>query len=207
MPILPDDYAPLAVPIPVRHRRKVPFRPPIRLPTGAEATLREIASLDRDLSELVVPAAAFEDRIQDVVASNLHSSVALEGNPLSLAEVRAVVRDSFRGRRPRTPPPPRQEILNHLAVWLLPEQLGAPWTIETLTELHAHLLVRVDPRAHPGRLRTTRAGVYSDRNELVFVPAPPEHIRSELGSLLTWLGEDARALSPLVAATVFFHEF
>src|ERR1700693_6100852 len=100
MTIRPSDFARYWAPIPVRHRRKVPFSPKVRLPEGVEQQLREIAVLDRELGQFVASPADFEERVQDVVASNLYSSVRLEGNPLSLEEVQSVARASLKGNAP-----------------------------------------------------------------------------------------------------------
>jgi Fic family protein len=142
-----------------------------------------------------------------VVSKNLHSSVRLEGSPIDLAQVRQVTRQSLQGQVRKDEPPTRREVLNHLAVWFSPEELGGPWSLETLTELHRALLTGVDPKARPGRLRLRESAIYSDRGQELFVTAPPVHIAEELESLLRWLNREASALSPLVAGAVFFHEF
>ena len=207
MTIQPTDYAGYSAPIPVRHRRKVPFSPKIRLPEGVVEKLRTIASLDRELGELVVSPADFGERIQDVVASNLFSSVRLEGNPLTREQVRTVVRASLQGDAPLDAPPPSREVVNHLFLWLLPDELRPPWTTSTLTRVHRALLSKVDPKARPGRLRDHEGAIYSDSGEEVFITCPPGSIAGELDSLLEWLNTDAAALSPLVAGAIFFHEF
>jgi Fic family protein len=207
MPIDPGKYLRLEVPIPVRHRRKVPFSPRIAVASPVEARLRRIQRLDSDLSQFVVSRPEFEERIQDVVSSNLFSSIRLEGNPLTQEQVREAARDSLQGRTRIPRSPPRREVVNQLGVWLLPGELGTPWSMQTLTRLHRTLMEGVDPKARPGRLRTQPSGVYSDRGEELFVTCPPEHIRGELESLLRWLNEESAAMSPVVAAAIFFHEF
>jgi Fic family protein len=207
MTINPADFDRYSPPIPVRHRRKVPFSPRIRLPKGVEEQLRSIAALDRELGQYVASPTDFEERVQDVVASNLFSSVRLEGSPLNLEEVRSVARASFKGNSPLNAPPPSREIVNHLFLWLLPDELVPPWTLTTLTRVHRALLSKVDRKAKPGRLRDHEGAIYSDKGEELFITCPPEKIRDELNSLLEWLNEEATALSPLVAGAIFFHEF
>lgn len=192
---------------PVRHRRKVPFAPRLALPSGGADRLDRISQLDHELSGFVVAPAEFASRIEEVVASNLHASVHLEGNPLDERAVRAVTRASLRGAAHLPQTPPRREVLNEVAAWLLPEELALPWSVETLTGLHRQLLTGVDPGAKPGRLRTTRSAIYSDQDEILFLTCPPEHVREELTSLLRWLNTEAPTLSPLAAGAVFFHEF
>ena len=118
MTIDPSKYDGFRTAIPVRHRRKVPFAPRIRLRPGVEGRLTKISGYDRELGDFIVPAADFEGRIQRVVASNLFSSVRLEGNPLALGDVQSIARDSLSGRVRLPRSPPRREVLNHLGVWL-----------------------------------------------------------------------------------------
>ena len=207
MVIFDSKYGDLSVPIPVRHRRKVPFLPRLNLSDGTGARLAKLQELDRELSQYIVPAADFRERVEEVVASNLHSSVRLEGNPIELSQVRLMTRQSLQGQLRSDEPPTRREVLNHLAVWFTPEDLSGPWSLNTLTGLHRALLDGVDPKALPGRLRTRASAIYSDEGEELFVTAPPAHIAEELESLLDWLNHDASALSPVVAGAVFFHEF
>lgn len=207
MTIDPAKYGKYKTAVPVRHRRKVPFTPKIRLRPGVEERLSRISGYDRELADLIVPPADFEERIQRVVASNLFSSVRLEGSPLAFDEVRSIARNSLAGRVRLPQSPPRREILNHLGVWLLPDVLGTRWTLATISALHNELLRAVDPSASPGRLRTREGAIYSDHGQELFITCPPQHIREELESLLTWLAEDAAALHPVVAGAVFSHEF
>lgn len=207
MTLDPAKYAQFRAPIPVRHRRKVPFAVAVDVLPELEGRLNRITTLDRKLSQLVVPAPDFERRIQDVVASNLHSSVSLEGNPLALAEVQRITRESLAGTgRARTSPPGR-EVLNQLGAWLLPDALGGAWTVDSIRRLHRELLTGVDPSARPGRLRAVAGAVYSDRGEELFIPCPPEQVAIELESLLHWVRGPARGLHPVIAGSVFFHEF
>jgi Fic family protein len=207
MTIQPSDFANYVSPIPVRHRRKVPFVPRIRLPAGVEEKLRAIAGFDRELGQFIASPADFAERVQEVVASNLFSSVRLEGSPLNLEEVRSVARASFRGKAPLGATPPFREVVNHLFLWLLPDELAPPWTLRTLTRVHRALLSKVDPKARAGQLRNREGAIYSDEGEELFITCPPEKIAEELESLLEWLNTDAAALSPLVAGAIFFHEF
>ena len=69
------------------------------------------------------------------------------------------------------------------------------------------VVLRVDAKADPGTYRTVDSSVYTDEGQETFRPCPPIHIAREMESLLDWTNRRAPALHPLVAATVFFHEF
>jgi Fic family protein len=145
--------------------------------------------------------------VQEAVTSNLHVSVQLEGNPLTLEQVKRLTRDSLKGQTPSAINPAQKEILNHLAVWFMPGELRLPWTVDTLKRVHESLMSGVDPGAMPGILRSKSSAIHSHDGQELFITAPPEHIQTELEALLDWLNRESHAMWPVVAAAVFFHEF
>jgi fido (protein-threonine AMPylation protein) len=197
----------LETPVPVRHKRKVPFLPRSSVSAEVGRRLLEIHELDKELGNSIVPPSEFKARIEETVATNLFESVRLEGNRLPLAQVRLTSRRSMEGPPVVPKEPERREIVNHMAVWLLPEELELPWSTQTVLGLHRELLTRVDPRASPGAFRSTDVAVVNDQDEEVFLTAPPKHVVAEIESLLGWVNEVGPSLHPVVAATLAFHEF
>lgn len=194
-------------PYPVWHKRKVPFQPVVTVPPGYIERAGRITELDRELGSFILSETDFMRFVEEAVASNLHLSVHLEGNPLSFEQVRRVTRQSLRGISPPTRDPATREILNHIAVWMMPGELAIPWTIEQICRVHSSLFAEADDEARPGLLRTERRPITSDVGEPLFHPAPPEHIPEEMRSLLDWTNLQAAAIAPVVSAPVFFHEF
>ena len=203
----PRKFAHCEHPYPVWHKRKVPFQPAIMVPPGFIERVARIVELDRELGEFILSEPDFLSFVEEAVASNLHVSVHLEGNPLSLDQVRRVTRQSLRGRAPATVDPATKEILNHVAVWLMPGELAIPWDVERICRVHASLFTDADDQARPGLLRTEQRPITSDTGEPLLHPAPPEHIPDELRSLFEWTNLQAAAIAPVVSAAVFFHEF
>jgi Fic family protein len=204
---IPARYAHCVHPYPVRHTHKVPFEPRISVPPDFGARASRIIALDRRLDRFILAEPDYFRFVQEAVTSNLHISVQLEGNPLTLEQVKRLTRDSLRGQTPTAVNPAQKEILNHLAVWFMPGELKLPWTVDTLRSVHASLMAGVDPGAMPGVLRSKPSGIYSNESQELFITAPPEHIQSELEALLDWLNLQSHAMWPVVAASVFFHEF
>jgi len=207
MTIDPRKFDRCEHPFPVWHKRKVPFQPVITVPPGYIERAGRITDLDRELGAFILSEPDFMRFVEEAVASNLHLSVHLEGNPLSYDQVRRVTRQSLRGRTPPTHDPATKEILNHIAVWLMPGELATPWSIERICQVHQSLFTEADDQARPGSLRTERRPVTSDVGEPLLHPAPPEHIVEEMNSLLDWTNLQAAAIAPVVSATVLFHEF
>jgi Fic family protein len=194
-------------PYPVRHTHKVPFSPRITVPSDFGARASRIIALDRRLDRFILAEPDYFRFVQEAVTSNLHISVQLEGNPLTLEQVKRLTRDSLKGQTPTTVSSAQREILNHLAVWFMPGELSLPWTVDTLRKVHASLMSGVDPGAMPGALRSKPSAILSSEGQELFITAPPEHIQTELEALLDWLNLESQAMWPVVAASVFFHEF
>lgn len=203
--MLPAKYAHCTPRYPVRHEKKVPFRPVVRAPQDLPQRISELRELEMELDRFVLRARDYLDLVVEAFATNVHYSTKLEGNPLSIEEVRRLTRDSFEGVRAGKLDRPRQEIVNHLMTWLEPRAYETPWT-HHIVETHRYLMEGVDPESHPGEYRT-RPAYISQGRDVVFEGAKPEGIAEEVGSLLAWLNQEGIAFSPVVAATVFFHEF
>jgi Fic family protein len=191
---------------PVRHVRKVPFLPCIRTPESFVQKARRVRELDIELSRFVLKPMDYLRLIEEAFASNVHWSTSLEGNPLSLNEVRRITRNSFSGQLKESPDGPTQEIINHLLVLLYPELFRLPWDKNKICSINQLLLMGTDTIAQGGDYRSTPSSIKEGEDE-VFVPAPPEHVLEEISSLLEWVNISSTAYDPIIGATVFFHEF
>ncbi len=191
---------------PVRHRRKVPFAPSIKVPRNFAELNQKIFQLDNELDRFLLKPNDYFELIKEAFASNIHYSTELEGNPLKLEEVSRVTREtlmepgvvSYQSCH-------NQEIVNHLIAWLS-NIFGGRWSLDTVKDVHRMLFSDIQG-GMPGEFRTTRTYVMGDDGQEIFIPAPPEHVKDELKALLEWLNDYGAAYSPLVTATVFFHEF
>lgn len=203
-----SEEIPSDVQYPVIHRRKVPFRPHIQVSEDFARRVTAIRQLDSELDRFFPSLKDYFDLVEEAYASNIHFSTKLEGNPLPLAAVRRLTRRSLRGGPPeKTPDFPTQEIINHLSIWLSPENVRPPWSLDRILEVHQTLLLGAPKDARAGFLRDHEAAIYSDRDEEVFKTCPPQHVRGELESLLAWNAQTAPSLDPVAGAAVFFHEF
>jgi Fic family protein len=204
---VPARYAHCVHPYPVRHKHKVPFVPKVSVPPSFGDRASHILALDRRLDRFVLTEPDYFRFVEEAVTSNLHVSVQLEGNPLSLEQVRRLTRDSIRGRTPTTISSAQREVLNNLAVWFMPGELRFPWDLAMFRRVHASLMTGVDPGAFPGQLRSKPSAIYSSEGQELLITAPPEHIQSESEALLDWVNRESQSMWPVVAAAVFFHEF
>lgn len=198
---------------PVIHRRKVPFTPRIVSPAGFARRASELRRLDAELDRFILRPNDYLELIIEAWSKNIHQSVHMEGNPLTLPEVERVTRDSLSGSRDTYDDQHRQEVLNHVIIQSDPRSWKAPWDMITMRVLH-RFLMSGDPSANGGKFRTPaedkdgRFGVWlKNKDQLLLRPAPAEHIEEELNALLEWRNTEAPVLFPVAAASVFFHEF
>ena len=208
-----DKYAHCRFGYPARHRRKVPFSPDIRVPDGFLARMTEITDLDHELDRFILSESNYRELVAQAIASNVHQSVRLEGNPLSAQVVRKLTRDSLRAgatRSPKAMPTPHhQEILNHVFVWQNPGPLATAWAPATIGSVHGFLFEQGEVVDKPGEFRggtNEPSEVLTDQGQVIFITAPSGVVEEELASLCVWLGRTGAALFPVVAAAVFFHE-
>lgn len=194
-------------PMPVRHKRKVPFLPVVVAPPRLKERIQEVTRLDQELERHVLRQSDYFDLVADAYASNFHYSTKLEGNPLPLSEVRKITRNSLRGKKQKIGNGHRQEILNHLMIALSPDAWRLPWTIDEVQGVHRMLLDGVDEEARPGQFRDFRSAIEDEDGDDSFITAPPEHIAEELTSLVHWVNNQAPTLHPIVAGAILFHEF
>ena len=190
---------------PVRHKRKVPFDPPIRLNLEYRKMLSEIRTLDRKLGDMILSGSDYLELVQDAYADNIHWSVKIEGNDLSLEEVKKLTTLFTEGKAEEVNQGPYQEILNHLHSFFVENIFDLPWKMGHVLKAHSILMSGVIPQGAVGHMRTSPSAVVGADGKEYFIACPPEHIEEEMRSLLEWLEESP--YDEIVTSVLFFHEF
>ncbi|NYT16154.1 MAG: Fic family protein [Methanomassiliicoccales archaeon] len=194
---------------PVRHRRKVPFKPEMRVTDDFISMENKIREYDSELDRFILSSNDYRELIIDAYSSNVHKTTSLEGNPLSENEVKRITRRTFDGSNSlENEVGPAKEIVNHLKFPAILSFFRFPWTHEKIKTMHSMLLEGISRQSTLSSYRETRANIVTDdHGQELFIPCPPEHIEAEMNSLLEWVNNEASAYNPIVGATVFFHEF
>ena len=142
-----------------------------------------------------IPALQKDTRIR-----NAHSSTAIEGNPLTLEQVRAIEE----GREiPATSPRPRREVANYFAGLRFVErnaQRSAITNAEVL-KLHRIMAGEVMDQGTAGQYRTIRVRVGS------YVAPPPKQVQPMMSKLLEWWNKQAAKISPILSSAVVHYQF
>lgn len=131
---------------------------------------------------------------------NVHASTAIEGNPLTLEQVRAIeegrVLTSSSGRDQR-------EVLNYFAGLRYVEKHAAKKIIrhEDVLALHRILAAEVMDQGTAGRYRTiaVRVGQYS--------PPAAEMVSGLMFELLQWWNRESAPLSPILSSAILHYRF
>ena len=189
---------------PVRHKEMVPFYPMLSLSQDVRRMMREIREMDRSLDDLILSGADYEELVLDAYASNIHWSTKIEGNRLTMDEVRELTRRYSNGEMKESPKGPVQEILNHLGSMFSQGLFKQPWTMETVVDVHRILMKGVG-QTEPGRIREVEVSVTDADGFEYFIPCPAINVTRELCSLVDWANNSP--FGEIVTATLFFHEF
>lgn len=142
-----------------------------------------------------IPALQKDTRIR-----NAHSSTAIEGNPLTLEQVRAIEE----GREiPATAQRPRREVANYFAGLRFVEKnvQRAAVTHSEILKLHRIIAGEVMDQGAAGRYRIIRVRVGNH------VAPPPGEVRSLMSKLLDWWNKYSNNLSPILSSAIVHHRF
>jgi Fic family protein len=137
---------------------------------------------------------------RDSRARTAHSSTAIEGNPLELAEVRVL---EGGGELPQAAVRAKQEIVNQLAGlrFIEKNQDKKEITRKDVLNLHRIIATSVMDQGRPGEYRTiqVRVGAY--------VPPPSREVPRRMEDLLEWWNGRASEWSPIVSSAVLHYQF
>ena len=142
-----------------------------------------------------MPALQKDSRVR-----NVHSSTAIEGNPLTLEQVRAVEEGrELAAVNPRA----QREVVNYFAALRHIEKRAykATLTHQDILTLHKIIAGWVMDQGEAGRYRTTAVRVGS------YVPPPASEVSGLMFELLEWWNKDSRKLSPVLSSAIVHYQF
>jgi Fic family protein len=162
--------------------------------------VEQVAALRERIHSAVVDLAWIPALQKDTRSRTAHASTAIEGNPLTLAQVRALEegRDlSSSGARHK------REVLNYFAGLRYVEKHAGKKTIRhaDILALHRILAEGVMDQGEAGtyRMIAVRVGQYR--------PPPPEAVSGLMFELLEWWNQPAKRLSPVLSSAVLHYRF
>ena len=175
------------------------YRPRFTITPALLARVEAIAAVRERIQGAAVQVAWMPALQKDTRARNAHSSTAIEGNPLTLEQVRAVEA----GEALAVPARARREVLNYFAALRHVEKQAAKKRIahEDVLRLHRIVAGEVMDQGDAGRYRAMRVQVGE------YVPPPPGEVPGLMLELLEWWNDDAPVLSPVLSSAIVHYRF
>jgi len=176
------------------------YRPQFTVTPRLLARVEAIAALRERILSAAVQVPWIPALQKDTRARNAHSSTAIEGNPLTLEQVRAVEEGvelaavDTRARR---------EVVNYFAALRHIEKQAAKklLTHEDVLRLHQIIGGQVMDQGEAGRYRMIRVRVGP------YMPPPPEEVSGLMAELLEWWNKESAALSPVLSSAILHYRF
>jgi len=162
--------------------------------------VEQVAALRERIQSAVVDLARIPALQKDTRARNVHASTAIEGNPLTLDQVRALEEGrelSASGARHT------REVVNYFAGLRHVEKNAAKKTIRhaDILELHRILAGEVMDQGDAGKYRmiSVRVGQYR--------PPPANAVSGLMFELLEWWNAASQKLSPVLSSAILHYRF
>jgi Fic family protein len=164
------------------------------------AEVERMSALRERIQGAVVDLAWVPALQKDTRTRNVHASTAIEGNPLTLEQVRALEE----GRDLSSPGiRHKREVLNYFAGLRYVERNAAKEKIrhEDILELHRILAGEVMDQGEAGTYRTiaVRVGQY--------LPPPPDAVSGLMFELIEWWNTAAQQFSPVLSSAILHYRF
>jgi len=175
------------------------YQPQFTITPALLARAEAIAALRERIQGAAVQVAWIPALQKDTRTRNAHSSTAIEGNPLTLEQVRAVEE----GEVLPVPTRIRREVVNYFAALRHVEKQAAKkrLTHEDVLRLHGIIAGEVMDQGEAGRYRTLRVRVGA------YVPPPPGKVSGLMFEFLEWWNKDSTALSPVLSSAIVHYRF
>ncbi len=175
------------------------YQPQFTITAALLARVERIAALRERIQGAAVQVPWIPALQKDTRARNTHSSTAIEGNPLTLEEVRALEE----GTTVAAPARARREVLNYFAALRHVEKQAKKkrLTHDDILRLHAIIAGEVMDQGEAGRYRTMRVRVGR------YVPPAPEDVSGLMFELLEWWNQAAPGLSPVLSSAIVHYRF
>jgi Fic family protein len=176
------------------------YQPQFTVTPHLVKTLEEIAVYREKILAATIQVPWIPTAQKDARVRNTHSSTAIEGNPLTLAEVRLLEE----GKELSTPTErAKKEILNYFAGLRYIEKRANRKTIshDDILELHSIISTGVMDQGEAGRYRTIQVMVGSHR------PPPASQVSGLMRELLEWWNEKSSSWSPVLTSGIIHYRF
>lgn len=176
------------------------YEPQFTITPALLRQIEAISALRERIQGATVQVAWIPALQKDSRARNAHSSTAIEGNPLTLEQVRAVeANPELMAVESRA----RREVLNYFAALRHVEKHATKKRLfhQDILRLHAIIAGEVMDQGEAGRYRMIRVRVGP------YLPPPPEDVSGLMFELLEWWNKKSPELSPVLSSAILHYRF
>jgi Fic family protein len=178
----------------------VSYEPQFTITPRLLARVETVSALRERIQAAAVELSWIPALQKDCRTRNVHASTAIEGNPLTLEQVRALGEGrplAASGARSQ------REVLNYFAGLRYVEKNAEKKTLrhEDILKLHRILAVDVMDQGDAGCYRTIAVRVGRH------VPPPPQDVSGLMFELLEWWNKPAGELSPVLSSAIVHYRF
>jgi Fic family protein len=179
--------------------RTVSFLPQYRINPVLLKRIEAIAALRERIQSATIQVSWIPALQKDSRARNAHSSTAIEGNPLTLEQVRAVEA----GESLPVPGRVSREVVNYFAALRHIEKQAPKKRLAQADVFRLHKIVagEVMDQGEAGRYRIIRVRVGG------FIPPVPEDVSGLMFELLEWWNTESLLLSPVLSSAILHRRF
>lgn len=176
------------------------YQPRFTVSARVVGELETIAVLRERILAATVQVPWMPSLQRDARVRNTHSSTAIEGNPLTLEQVRLIEEGH---ELPAEPPRAKREVLNYLAGLRYLERHANKKLIthRDILTLHKILAAGVMDQGDAGRYRDIQ--VYVGR----YTPPAQQLVSGFMAELLEWWNEHVREWSPVISSAILHYQF
>ena len=163
--------------------------------------LEEIAALNARIQDATVGVRWIPSLQKEAAARQAHGSTAIEGNPLTLAEVKVLAEG---GNLPHAKPRAVHDVLNYLAVLKFIEKHAKARTIGVRDILKLHSII-----GQKGALDREPVGLFRPYAVQVGDHLPPnaKNVPGLMKDLLEWINGSGRAWPAVVSSAILHYQF
>ena len=178
----------------------MPYQPLFTITPRLLSQVEAIAALREQIKGATIQLSWIPALQKDSQSRNAHASTAIEGNPLTLEQVKALAEGQERqalGTRSQ------REVLNYFAgLRHIEKRLTLfPLRHDDLFELHSILADSVMDQGEAGQYRSIAVHVGNH------VPPPPNEVSGLMFELLDWWNHQAKELSPILSSAILHYRF
>ncbi len=180
------------------------FNPTYTITPALLETIKQIAVSSHDLNQRVVSELTLAEWQREARAVSTYASTSIEGNPLSLTEVKRLLKE-----QPAQQSTSAREVLNYnLVLKELSQTPDQPLHKTALLRIHKGVMQGLLPAHQAGRYRLEPIVVRDPRTpQILYLPPDHQDVPALMADLLTFVQANRTTLDPVLLAGLFHKQF